>query len=122
MATNLASIMPHVRDGKLRALGVTSARRAAVAPDIPTIAEAGLPGYESVQWYGFLAPAGTPRDIVARLHREAAATLRAPENRARFASDGIEVVSSSPDDFAAFLKAETVKMAKVVKAAGIQPE
>jgi len=122
MATNLASIMPHVREGKLRALGVTSARRAAAAPDIPTIAEAGLPGYESVQWYGLLAPAGTPRDIVARLHRESAATLRAPENRARLASDGIEVVASSPEEFAVFINAETVKMAKVVKAAGIQPE
>jgi tripartite-type tricarboxylate transporter receptor subunit TctC len=122
MATNLASIMPHVRDGKLRALGVTSARRAAVAPDIPTIAEAGLPGYESVQWYALLAPAGTPRDIVAKLHRESAATLRSPENRARLASDGVEVVASSPEEFAAFLKAETVKMAKVVKTAGIQPE
>jgi tripartite-type tricarboxylate transporter receptor subunit TctC len=122
MATNLASIMPYVRSGKLRALGVTSARRAAAAPDIPTIAEAGLPGYESVQWYGLLAPAGTPRDIIARLHRESAVTLRVLDNRARLASDGVEVVESSPEEFAVFLKAETVKMAKVVKAAGIQPE
>lgn len=122
MATNLASIMPHVRAGKLRALGVTSARRAAAAPEIPTIAEAGLPGYESVQWYGLLAPAKTPPEIIEKLHKEVVSTLRVPDNRARLASDGVEVVASSPEEFAAFLKAETVKMAKVVKAAGIQPE
>jgi tripartite-type tricarboxylate transporter receptor subunit TctC len=122
MATNLSSIMPHVRAGKLRALGVTSTRRVAVVPDIPTIAEAALPGFESVQWYGLLAPAKTPRQIVERLHKEVVAILRAPDTAARLASDGAEVVASSPEEFAAFLKAETVKWAKVVKAAGIQPE
>jgi tripartite-type tricarboxylate transporter receptor subunit TctC len=122
MATNLASIMPYVRAGKLRALGVTSARRVAAAPEIPTIAEAALPGYESVQWYGLLAPAQTPRHIIEKLHKEVVSTLRAPDNGVRLASDGAEVVASSPEEFAAFLKAETVKMAKVVKAAGIQPE
>ena len=122
MATNLSSIMPHVRAGKLRALGVTSARRSAAAPDIPTIAETGLPGFEAVQWYGLLAPAKTPRQIIEKLHKEVVSILRAPDTTARLASDGAEVVASSPEEFAAFLKAETVKMAKVVKAAGIQPE
>lgn len=122
MATNLSSIMPYVRAGKLRALGVTSARRSAAAPDIPTIAEAGLPGFEAVQWYGLLAPAKTPRQIIEKLHKEVVSILRAPDTSARLASDGAEVVASSPEEFAAYLKAETVKMAKVVKAAGIQPE
>ena len=122
MSTNLSSIMPHVRAGKLRALAVSSARRAAAAPDIPTVAESGLPGFESVQWYGLLAPAKTPRQIIEKLHKEVVSILRAPDTKARLASDGAEVVASSPEEFAAFLKAETVKMAKVVKAAGIQPE
>ena len=96
--------------------------RSQALPDIPTIAEAGLPGYEAVQWAGLLAPAGTPREIVARLHKEATAILRAPEARERLAREGNEVVASSPGEFAAFIKAEIVKWTKVVKAAGIQPE
>ena len=118
----LPLIIPHVRSGKLRALGVTSATRTSALPDIPTIAEGGLPGYEAVQWNGLLAPAGTPREIIARLHKEATAILRALEMRERLARDGIEVVGSSPEEFAALIKAEIVKWAKVVKAAGIQPE
>ncbi len=118
----LPLIVPHVRSGKLRALGVTSATRAAALPDIPTIAEGGLPGYEVVQWNGLLAPAGTPREIIARLHTEVTPILRTPEMRERLAREGIEVVGSSPEEFAAFIKAEVVKWAKVVKAAGIQPE
>lgn len=91
-------------------------------PDIPIIAEGGLPGYEAVQWYGLLAPSGTPQDIIARLHKELAANLRLPESRERIAGDGAEVVAGSPGEFAAFIRAETVKWAKVAKAAGIQPE
>ena len=86
------------------------------------IVEGGLPGDEAVQWYGLLAPAGTPHEIIARLHRESAAILRLPESRERIAGDGAEVVASSPDEFAAFIRAETVKWAKVARAAGIQPE
>jgi tripartite-type tricarboxylate transporter receptor subunit TctC len=122
MAPNIISGIPHVRSGKLRALGVTSAQRINAAPDIPTIAEGGLPGYEAVQWYGLLAPAGTPQDIIARLHQESVAILNAPESRSRIAGDGAELVASSPEEFAAFIAAETVKWAKVAKAAGIQPE
>jgi tripartite-type tricarboxylate transporter receptor subunit TctC len=112
----------HVRTGRLRALGVTSSKRVAVAADVPTIAEGGLPGYESVQWYGLLAPAGTPQEIVNRLYKEAAAILRSPEAKERFAGEGAEVVASTPAEFSAFIKAETVKWAQVVKAAGITPE
>ena len=122
MAPNMLQSIPHVRAGRLRALGVTSATRSASAPDIPTVAEGGLPGYEAVQWYGLLAPAGTPAEIIARLHKETVAILRAPESAKRLAGDGAEVIASSPGEFADFIKAETVKWARVVKAAGIVPE
>ena len=119
---SMLGTMPHVRSGKLRARGVTSAKRVANAPDIPTIAEEGVPGYESLQWYGLLAPAGTPREIVARLNREVVAVLRTPEISARLANDGAEVVAGTPEEFGAWLRAETEKWAKVAKAAGIKPE
>lgn len=122
MTANVLSTLPHIRSGRLRALGVTSTKRMASAPEIPTVAEAGLPGYESVQWSGLLAPAGTPKDIVGRLHKETAAVLRSPEMKDRFAKDGTEPVASSPEEFAAYIRSETVKWAKVVKAAGITPE
>ncbi len=119
---SMANIIPHLRTGRLRALGVTTASRIPALPDIPTIAEAGLPGYESVQWSGLLAPAGTPREIVSTLHKEVVAILRTPEARERLANIGTEVVASSPQEFAAFIKSETAKWAKVARAAGITPE
>jgi tripartite-type tricarboxylate transporter receptor subunit TctC len=122
MTNSVATLLAHVQSGKLRALGVASTRRVAAAPGIPTIAEAGLPGYESVQWSGLLAPAGTPQEIIAKLHRETIAILRAPDMRVRLAGDGSELVANSPEEFAAFLKAELVKWAAVVKATGITPE
>jgi len=120
-STSMMEALPHVRAGKLRALGVTSARRVAAAPDLPAVAEE-LPGYNSVNWFGLLAPAGTPSDIITRLHKESVAVLRAPGIKERFAADGTEAVGSSPEEFAAFIKAETVKWAATVKAAGITPE
>ena len=122
MAPSMISALPHVRVGRLRALGVTSAHRVTGAPDIPAIAEAGLPGYEAVQWIGLLAPSGTPREIVARLHKETIAVLRTPESAKRLASEGAEVVAGSPEEFAALIKLEIVKWGKVAKAAGIRPE
>jgi len=125
VAVTVASMlgtMPQVRSGRLRALGVTSAKRVPAVPDIPTIAEAGVPGYESLQWYGLLAPAGTTKEIVARLNKEAVAVLRIPEILARLAADGAEVVASTPEEFGAYIRAETEKWAKVTKAAGIKPE
>jgi tripartite-type tricarboxylate transporter receptor subunit TctC len=125
VAVTVASMlgtMPQVRSGRVRALGVTSAKRVASAPDLPTIAEAGVPGYESLQWYGLLAPAATPKEILARLHKESVAALRSPDVAARLASDGAEVVAGTPEEFGAFLRAETQKWARVVKAAGIKPE
>lgn len=111
-----------MRSVRLRALGGTTPARAQADPDIPTIAESGLPGYESVQWYGLFTAANTPRDIVDRPNRETVAILRLTHNRERLAADGAEVVGSSPDAFAAFYQAELAKWARVVKDAGIRPE
>jgi len=122
MAGNMPQMLPHVRGGRLRPLGVTTANRSSAAPDIPTVAEAGLPGYESPQWYGFFAPAGTPRGIIDRLNAAALAVLQNPENRRRLAATGAEVVASTPEEFAAFFIAEIRKWAKVAKEAGIRME
>mgnify|MGYP001589831249 FL=1 len=120
--SSMSVVLPHVRSGRLRALGVTTAARIHALPDTPTIAEAGVPGYEAVQWSGLLAPAGTPREIVLKLYKETVDILRRPEIVEFLARDSNEVVASSPEEFAAFIKAEIVKWAAVVKAAGIQPE
>ena len=122
MTPSILTGLPHAKAGRLRALGVTSARRAGGAPEIPTIAEAGVPGYEAVQWFGILAPAGTPRAVIERVHREAVRVLQNAEVKERLQADGADPVAGTPEEFAAFLRAETVKWAKVVKAVGIQPE
>jgi tripartite-type tricarboxylate transporter receptor subunit TctC len=114
--------LPQVRAGRLRALGVTSARRMSAAPDIPTIAEAGVPGYDASQWYGMLAPAGTPPAVIDRLQRELAAVLALPEARERLAAEGAEVVAGSPQAFRDFIGSELEKWRRVVKSAGITPE
>src|SRR4051812_22822639 len=106
MATMLTGL-PHVRAGRLRALGVTSAQRTAVARDVPSIAESGVPGYEAVQWYGVVAPAQTPKEIVARLNRELVAVLKLPDVKERFAADGGDAGGNSPEEFARYLKVET---------------
>jgi len=122
MTPSILTGLPYVKDGRLRALGVTSAKRAAGAPDIPTIAEAGVPGYEATQWFGILAPAGTPVEIVNRLHREVVRVLATPEMRERFTADGAEPVGSTPEEFLAYIRSETAKWSGVIKQAGIKPE
>jgi tripartite-type tricarboxylate transporter receptor subunit TctC len=122
MSSTMLSGITYVRDGRLRALGVTTAKRSPILPEVPTIAEAALPGYEAAQWYGVLAPAGTPRDIVSKLHAAIVRTLQDAMIRERFLADGAEPVGSSPDEFAAYMRTETEKWAKVIKAAGIKPE
>jgi tripartite-type tricarboxylate transporter receptor subunit TctC len=122
MAGTILSVMPYVRSGRLRALGITSKERSPVVPEIPTVSEAALPGFESVQWYGFLAPAKTPREIVVRLHAEAARILQQPETKSRFASDGADAVGDTPEDFTRFVQSELVKWAKVARDAGIKSE
>lgn len=122
MTPSILTALGYVKDRRLRALGVTSAKRAGGAPDIPTIAEAGVPGYEAVQWFGVLAPAGTPRDIVSRLHKEIVRTVQTPDIRQKLVNDGADPVGSLPEEFAAFIRSETAKWAKVAKAIGLKPE
>ena len=117
----ITSSLPQVEAGKLRAIAVTSARRFPSVPKLPTVAEAGVAGYESVSWNGIAAPAATPRDILNRIQAEIARTLALPDIKERFARDGIEPVGSTPEQFAAHIRAERVKWEKVVKAAGIKP-
>ena len=116
----LPSVFPHVKSGRLRALAVTTARRTPAAPDIPTVAEAGVPGYEMSQWYGLLAPAGTPTPIIGRLNSEVGKALKHPELRSRLQSEGAEAVGSSPQEFGAFFKAEIVKWTRIVQSTGMR--
>ena len=122
MAGTMVTTVPQIRAGRLRGLGITTTERNNAAPEIPTVAEAGLPGFESVQWYGLLAPANTPRDIVNRLHGEMVKVLQQPEIRQRFASDGADPVGNTPDQFAAYVKSELVKWDKVARGAGIEKQ
>jgi tripartite-type tricarboxylate transporter receptor subunit TctC len=123
MISNALVSLPHVRNGRFRAYGLTSAKRSTAAPDLPTLAEAGVPGYEAVQWFGLLAPAGTPREIVTRLHRDLIQVMQDEDIRKRFAADGAEAVySKTPEEFGAVIKAEVAKWAKVVKGANIEQQ
>ena len=122
MFPTLPTAIQYIKAGKLRALGVTSAARSPALPAVPTIAEAGLPGYEATQWFGVLAPAGTPRAIVDRLQQEIARVLRAPEMRERLSAEGTEAVGGTPEEFTTLIKTETEKWARVIRAAGIKPE
>jgi len=116
------SALPQVKSGKLKALAVTGAQRTALAPDLPTVAESGLAGFEVYGWYGFAAPARTPRAIVNRLHNEVAKIAQNPRMKARLAAQGLELVGSSPEEFDAFIRAELAKWSAVLKAAGVKPE
>jgi tripartite-type tricarboxylate transporter receptor subunit TctC len=120
--STFASALPHVKAGRLRTLGVTSAKRAPTLPDAPTLAEAGVPGYEYSTWYGLLVPAATPRAIVDRLHKTTVAVLAMPEVRQRYETQGMDVVPTTPAEFAAKLKTETAKWTKVVQSARIPPQ
>ena len=117
----ITSSLPQVEAGKLRALAVTSAKRFASVPNLPTVAEAGVPGYESVSWNGIAAPAGTPREIVVRVQEQVARAIQAPDVKERFFKDGIEGIGSTPDQFAQHIRSERAKWEKVVDAAGIKP-
>ena len=111
-----ASVLPHVKSGKLRALATTGAKRSAVLPDLPTIAEAGLPGYEMLNWLGLFAPAGTPRTVVEKLSAEAVRIMSPPEARGRLHARGAEPSPLGAEEFTAFVKSEVEKWAKVVAA------
>jgi tripartite-type tricarboxylate transporter receptor subunit TctC len=115
-----AVALPHVRAGRVNALGVTGAKRVPSAPNVPTIAESGLPGYDVPVWYGYLAPRGTPRAIIEKLHTDIAKAMASPEIRERITNDGGDAAVKSPDEFAALIRTELVKWAKVVKDAGVR--
>ena len=117
--STVLSAIPHVRSGRIRALGVTTRKRISVLPDVPTIAESALPQFESSQWFGILGPARTPRAIVDTLNQALARASSSPDLKTRFAAEGVEVVNSSPEEFAAVIKRELPQWAKVIKAAGI---
>jgi tripartite-type tricarboxylate transporter receptor subunit TctC len=116
------AVLPYLNSSKLRAIAATTSRRASMLPDVPTVAESGVPGYESSSWYGLLVPAGTPKDIIAKLNGEIIRILRVPETREWFVGAGLEPIGNSPAEFAALIEAETQKWAKVIKAAHIPTE
>ncbi|MEO7129602.1 MAG: tripartite tricarboxylate transporter substrate binding protein [Rhodoferax sp.] len=120
MLLNPLEVLPHVKSGRLRALGVSEDKRIALLPDVPTLAESGLPGYQASVWWGLLAPAGTPREIVDRLNAETVKALDDPTVRERLTSLGAVITPSTPDQFRTFLHSEIDKWASVIKAAHIQ--
>jgi tripartite-type tricarboxylate transporter receptor subunit TctC len=122
MFSPIPVVLPQVREGKLRALAVTSLKRSSAVPELPTIAESGYPGFEATNWYGLVAPARTPAPVIARLHLETVAALSAAETRIKFEQLGIEAIGNSPEEFAAMIKSETPKWAKVIRKAGIKPD
>jgi tripartite-type tricarboxylate transporter receptor subunit TctC len=122
MMANLTTAQPHIRAGKLRGLGIGKAKRSPLFPEMPTIAEAGVKGYEANNWNGVVAPTGTPRSAIERLHREIAAILKEPAIAERMARAGLEPIGDSPAQFAQYLKAEAAKWGKLIQSAGIKAE
>jgi tripartite-type tricarboxylate transporter receptor subunit TctC len=122
MFSPISVALPPVREGKLRALAVTSLRRSSTVPDLPTIDESGFPGFEVTLWGGLLTPAGTQATIIRRLHLETVKVLALADVRAKFADLGLETIGNSPDEFAALIKSEIPKWAKVIKESGIKPD
>jgi tripartite-type tricarboxylate transporter receptor subunit TctC len=118
MFDNLPSSLPLIKSGKLRAVAVTSLKRAPALPDVPTVAESGFPGFEASSWFGILAPAGTPAPIVARLNAEVNKWLQSPAGKQQLLTQGAEAAGGPPENFVAHIRAETEKWAKVVKASG----
>ena len=115
---DITSVQPHLRSGKLKALGVLGAQRSQLAPEIPTLAEAGVPGYDAAGWFALLAPAGTPPAVVSRLNSVINELLATPELRRQFANVGLEPLGGSSDDLARLMRSETEKWAKVIKVSG----
>ena len=120
---SVSGALPHIKSGKVRALGVTGSKRSVAAPQVPTIAEAGLPGYVLEPWHGILAPAGTPKPLIAKINKDVVAALNAPEVRTRLLGLGIDnIIGSSPEELARFIRSEIQKYGKIVKAAGIKQQ
>jgi tripartite-type tricarboxylate transporter receptor subunit TctC len=122
LMSTLLPPLPHLKTGRLRALGITGLKRVASLPEVPTVAEMGVPGYEVIQWYGLLAPANTPREIIGKVHADIANVMGAREIRDKLSAEGAEPLATTPEQFAAFIKAELNKWNKVAKVAKIQQE
>src|SRR5258706_9352218 len=118
MFDNATTAVPHVRSGRLRALAVTSERRIAALPDVPTMVESGLPGFVVTPWWGIFAPAGTPRPVIDRLHRDIVAALRTQDLTDFFARQGTDIVGNTPEQFGAYVRREVVRWGEVVRASG----
>jgi tripartite-type tricarboxylate transporter receptor subunit TctC len=122
MMSGAPALMPHVRAGKLRALAISSVQRIDLVADLPTIAESGVAGFEAIQWYGLVAPAGTPAPIVARLNAEVNRALATPELQGRLVAEGAEAAPATPREFGAFIAAEIERWRPVIQQAGLKPE
>jgi tripartite-type tricarboxylate transporter receptor subunit TctC len=120
--TGMTALMPHVKSGRLKLLGVATTKRLAIMPELPTINESGVPGYDANQWYGVLTQAAVPRDIVMKLNAEIVKVLARPDVKTRLAADGAEPVANTPEQFAAHIKSEIARWAPVVKASGAKPD
>jgi len=114
--------LPQIKAGKLRAVAISTPKRSELLPDVPSAAESGVPGYSAQSWFGFIAPSGTPRAALARLHSETVRTLSVPEVRARILAIGMEPVGNSQEEFSAFIRSEIERWGRVVKAAGVKAE
>lgn len=117
-----ASSGPFIKDGKTRLLAVTTAQRSKILPDVPTVAESGLPGYEAMPWLGFVAPAGTPAAVVGKFHAELMEVLKEPEVQAKFRSLGLDIIGNTPQEFGEFIRKDIVKWAKVIKESGAKAD
>jgi tripartite-type tricarboxylate transporter receptor subunit TctC len=122
MFDNVPNVLPHVKSGRLRALAVSGAKRSSLVPDLPTVAEAGVPDYEVTVWFGLVAPAGTPREVVQKLNAEVQKILAMPDVRERFLAQGVEPQGSTPEQFAEHIRTQMAKWAKVVQDAGVKAE
>jgi tripartite-type tricarboxylate transporter receptor subunit TctC len=122
MFDNLPNVITHVKSGRMKALAVSGPKRSPLAPEVPTVAEAGVPGFEVTVWFGFLAPAGTPRDIVQRLNAESTRIINSPEVSDRFMKLGVTPATGTPEQFGDMIKSEVSRWAKVIKDAGIKTE
>jgi tripartite-type tricarboxylate transporter receptor subunit TctC len=118
MSTTIPPALPHLKSGRLKAYAVANAKRSALLPELPTTAEAGAPGVEASSWNGLIVPAGTPKDIITRLHAEVVAVMKLPELRDRLLGAGVEPTVNTPAEFAAYIDAETARYAKVVRESG----